>query len=142
MLDPAEPLPSRPSNWRSRWYSARRHAQSQPPPSSSSPPSPRNTQSQRPRNRVPPRQRRQQAERNSEQQYDPDKVGRCMWDSLKVFGLGLGASETEVKVKFRAMSRVYHPDKHNPDQAGMSNSQATAFFQLLNNAYSYLREVL
>ena len=30
--------------------------------------------------------------------------------TLKIFGLGLGASETEEKVKYRQMARVYHPD--------------------------------
>ena len=63
-------------------------------------------------------------------------------DSLKVLGLGLGASEAEVKAKYRALSRIYHPDKHDPVKTGMSDVEASDFFKLINNAQSYLREVL
>ena len=63
-------------------------------------------------------------------------------DSFKVLGLGLGASESEVKLRFRALSRVYHPDKHNPEQTGKTQEEAVALFQLINNAHSHLREVL
>ena len=65
-------------------------------------------------------------------------MGNVLYDSLKVFGLGLGASEAEVKVKYRAMSRLYHPDKHDPQKMGMSNAEATEFFKLINNAQAHL----
>ena len=65
-----------------------------------------------------------------------------MWDSFKVFGLGIGAGETRVKVQFRALSRIYHPIKHKPEQTGKTNEEAATFFQLINNAYSYLRDLL
>lgn len=61
---------------------------------------------------------------------------------MKVLGLGLGASETEVKVSYRAMSRRFHPDKHDSSETGMSDAEATEFFQLINNANSFLREVM
>ena len=60
--------------------------------------------------------------------------------SLKILGLGFGATEAELKHSFRRLSRVYHPDKHKPEETGLSLEEATAHFQLLNNAYSYLRE--
>ena len=63
-----------------------------------------------------------------------------MYDSLKILGLGFGATEAELKHSFRKLSRVYHPDKHKPEETGLSLEEATAHFQLLNNAYSYLRE--
>ena len=48
-----------------------------------------------------------------------------------ILGLGLGASETEIKVHYRQLARKYHPDKNNCD---------TKFFKLLNNANDYLKE--
>ena len=64
-----------------------------------------------------------------------------MYDLFKVLDLGIGASEMGVKVQLRKLSRLYHPDKHNPVQTGMTNAEVTSFFQFINNAYSYLREV-
>ena len=65
-----------------------------------------------------------------------------MYDSLKIFGLGLGASEAEVKIKYRQLSRMYHPDKHDPSKTGKTDSEAQHFMQLLNSAISYLREAM
>ncbi len=45
--------------------------------------------------------------------YDPEMVGRSLEHSFKALGIGLGATETEVKVKYRALARIYHPDKHD-----------------------------
>jgi curved DNA-binding protein CbpA len=45
-------------------------------------------------------------------------VGRSLEHSFKALGLGLGATETEVKVAYRALARIYHPDKHDPMQTG------------------------
>jgi len=39
------------------------------------------------------------------------------------------------------MVRKYHPDKNNPEESGRNHDEAITFFQLLNNAQSYLREV-
>ncbi|KAL7431045.1 hypothetical protein ACHAXH_001422 [Discostella pseudostelligera] len=44
----------------------------------------------------------------------------------------------EIKHQFRRLSLVYHPDKYNPT-LGITKELATAHFQLLNNAYTYLR---
>jgi DnaJ-class molecular chaperone len=64
-----------------------------------------------------------------------------MYNSLKILGLGLGASEREVKLAYqRLVASVYHPDKweHSPHTTGMTLPETTAHFQLLNNAQSFL----
>ena len=132
-IDPTKTPPPRLPEWNSRRYSRRNRT----PPPSQPPPPPR----QQRRNIVPPRQRIHQTN-DSERQYDPDKIGRCMWDSFRIFSLGIGASETEVKVQYRALSRIYLPDKRNSEQTGKGNREATLFFKLINNACSYLREIL
>jgi DnaJ-class molecular chaperone len=58
-----------------------------------------------------------------------------MYDSLKIFELGYAASYSEVKSQFRALARIYHPDKHNPEGTGMSHTDAKNFFQLINNIH-------
>ncbi len=62
--------------------------------------------------------------------------------SLRALGLGLGASKIEVRVAYRALARIYHPDKHDPAQTGMTHAQAADYFKIINNAQSYLREIL
>ena len=68
-------------------------------------------------------------------------VGHSLYDLFKLLDLGIGTSKMEVKVQFRKLSRVYHPDKHDSSQPEMASAEATAFFQLINNVYSYLKEV-
>jgi DnaJ-class molecular chaperone len=63
-----------------------------------------------------------------------------MFQSLTILGLGLGASETEIKVHYRQLARKYHPDKNNPAITGLDASESSVFFQLLNNAHEYLRD--
>ena len=65
-----------------------------------------------------------------------------MYDSFKILGLGLGATETDVKVAYRTLSRIYHPDKHDSSRTGMTNEEAPEHFKPINNANQYLREVL
>ena len=52
------------------------------------------------------------------------------------------ATEREVRVRYRLLARIYHPDVHKPESTGLSNKEAEAYFQLLNNAQSYLRSHL
>ena len=78
-------------------------------------------------------------ETHKKSDYNPIGVGRCKTDSLKVLGLTTQANDIEIKVKFRSLSRIYHPDKHQPHITGISNSEAILFFQMINNAYMFLR---
>ncbi|KAL7526244.1 hypothetical protein ACHAXR_001390, partial [Thalassiosira sp. AJA248-18] len=92
------------------------------------------------RNRAPPPPREQR--NNNKRDYIKENVGKVLYDSLKVLGLGLDASETEVKIKYRALSRLHHPDKHDTAKTGMTNQGASDFFKLINNAQAYLRQVM
>ena len=67
-------------------------------------------------------------------------VGRSMSHSLKILGLGLGASEMEIKVHYRQLARKYHPDKNGTTATGLTATEASDFFKLLNNANKYLKE--
>jgi DnaJ-class molecular chaperone len=60
---------------------------------------------------------------------------------LRILELREGATEGELKAAYQ-MSGIYHPDKHNSGFTGMSDEQAFEFFQHLNNAHSYLREIM
>ena len=87
------------------------------------------------RSKIPPL-RRESANTQGDRDYIAENVGDSLYDLIKVFGLGFGASETEVNMC------IYHPDKHDPTKTGMSNDKASDFFKLINNAQAYLREVL
>ena len=67
-------------------------------------------------------------------------VGQSMSHLLEILGLGLGASETEIKVHYRQLPRMYHPDKHDPAATRLTTAEASDFFKLLNNANEYLKE--
>jgi curved DNA-binding protein CbpA len=69
-------------------------------------------------------------------------VGRSLEHSFKVLGLGHGATETEVKLAYRALAQIYHPDKHDPTRTGMKQAVASEYFKIINNAQAYLCEVL
>ena len=68
------------------------------------------------------------------------EVGRSMFHSLTILGLGLGASETEIKVHYRQLARKYHPGKNDPAITGLTATEISDFFKLLNNAQAYLKE--
>ena len=69
-------------------------------------------------------------------------MGRNKGDSLKELGIKENATEREMKIKYRTLARVYHPDKHDPLKTGISNESAGDFFKLINNAHSFLRGIL
>jgi curved DNA-binding protein CbpA len=69
-------------------------------------------------------------------------VGRSLSNLFKVLGLGLGATEMEVKVQYRALSCIYHPDQHDSARTGLTHKTAADFFKLINNMQAYLQEVL
>ena len=77
--------------------------QQAPPP----PPPPR-------RDREPPPQRAEHRDRD----WIAANVGKVRYDSLRILGLREGATEGEVKAAYQAMSRIYHPDKHNSGFTG------------------------
>ncbi len=80
----------------------------------------------------------------NERGYIPENVGHAIYDSLKILGLGFGAFERDVKMAYRNLARIYHPDKWEESHhlTGMSLAETTMHFQLLNNAQSHLRQVL
>ncbi len=67
-------------------------------------------------------------------------VGRSMFHSLTILGLGLGASEMEIKVHYRQLVRKYHPDKNDITLTGLTTNEASDFFKLLKNANEYLKD--
>ena len=121
MLHPIEKLPTRPKRWNRIRQSVRNwnHVNTNMPQLSSphrnneaSPP-----RSNRRKRMTPSPQRNIRNNSNNNHQnreWVPENVGRVLNNSLKILGLGFGAFKTEVKVKCRALSIVYHPDKHNP----------------------------
>ncbi len=108
-----------------------RQDQQHSPPSPSPRPSPPRQQQPAP----PPPQA------GGERNYIPEQVGRCVYDSLKILGLGLGASERKIKLAYRQLACLYHPDKWEHAQAttGKTLEETIAHFQLLNNAQAFLR---
>jgi len=68
-----------------------------------------------------------------------EMIRRSLGASLQILDLGLGASEIEAKMKYRQLSRIYHPDKNNQATTGLTTDEATEFFKLLNNANEHLK---
>ena len=155
-------IPPRPDEWPRPRRSPRQH---DPPPREQQPfpPTPPRTQrasrqndpeqpdpdarQHRPPSNSPPRRRRPEPPpppSSGGRDYIPERVGHDMYDSLKILGLGLGASEREVKLAYRRLACIYHPDKweQSRQNTGLTLLETTAHFQLLNNAQSFLRQHL
>jgi hypothetical protein len=115
---------------------SRRRERHQPPPSPRSPP----MHEQQPQSTNPPNPAEYNPKRWLNDENFCTQVGRSMSQSLTILGLGFGASETEIRVHYRQLARKYHPDKNSPAITGLSASEASAFFQLLNNAHEYLKD--
>ena len=128
---PSPPTPPQTQRTRATEEPNSPEAPHSPPPHQSSPP-------RRQRPAPPPPQT------DNGRDYDPEQVGRSLYDSLKILGLGFGASEREVKLAYRRLACIYHPDKWEQTQGttGMTHAETTAHFQLLNNAQSFLRATL
>ena len=73
--------------------------------------------------------------------FDPEGVGRNMYDSLNILGLGYGASYAEVNAQYYKLALVYHPDKYHTG-LNMSEEDAAKHFRLVKDARNYLKEVL
>ena len=131
-----------------------RNIPSTPPPS---PPLPQRKNQQRQHTSTPPRHNQRQ--RNSPQNspppntspprngyyrdFDLEGIGLNLQDYLAILGYTLqdDISERHIRRRYMEMARKFHPDKNNPEESGSNQDEATVFFQLLNNAQSYLREV-
>ena len=71
--------------------------------------------------------------------YNLDDVGKTRKDSLGILNLVSYVTEREVKMNYRKIARIYHPDKHRPSSTNMSPDQAEEYFKLVNNTYAFLR---
>ena len=79
----------------------------------------------------------------AEWSFDPEGVGRNRKDSFGILELPLTATEREIKVQYRRLARIYHPDKYalasNEVSSRMTVLEAQQHFQMLGNAYDYVR---
>jgi hypothetical protein len=168
LLHPTTPLPTRPDDWGplpswQRRRAATGHQQSNNPPDRANehPDDDTGRDSHIPPQSPPPRPRRPppppprhppHAETATDDTaYDSKRwlndpafcsmVGRSMFHSLTILGLGLGASEMEIKVHYRQLARKYHPDKNDTTVTGLTTPEASDFFKLLNNANEYLKDI-
>ena len=70
-------------------------------------------------------------------------MGQTRRDSLGFLKLSSAATEREIKITYIRLARRYHPDKYNLASNDVSSEmtfvEAQQHFQLLNNAYEYLR---
>jgi len=85
-------------------------------------------------NATPPDPSRNHTQSN----YNLENVGKNRTDSLLALGLHFQATDGEIKHRFRRLSLIYHPDKYI-DTLGISKEEATSHFQLINNAYDFLK---
>ena len=46
--------------------------------------------------------------------YYVNRVGHTKSDSLDILNLSFAATEREMKVHYRRLARIYHPDKYDP----------------------------
>ena len=112
------------------------------PPNPPSPPRntpPQRSQRQRQQNKnLPPSPPRNNAK------YNPEGVGTNLRDSLGVLGFNLSnnVSERQVRRRYMDLARKYHPDKNVPAESGRNKEEATIYFQLINNAQQFLRNII
>ena len=126
--------PRRPAPPNSPPPSRTRNTQHTPTPPRRSAPQPS------PRREASPRQEESSRRNQSDQRnYDPEKVGHTKRDSLGILNIPMSATEREIKVQYRRLARIYHPDKFDPTTTEMSMFEAQEHFKQINNAYEYLR---
>ena len=105
-------------------------------------PNPKDQQQQTTPSNSSPRQRCQPAPRPPPSANDiPEQVGHNMYNSLKILGLGLGATERGVKLAYCRLARIYHPEKqeqihHNTGKWHLWNSTmpSHSYDSTFNNA--------
>ena len=119
-----------------------------PPPNRSAHPTPtppRNSRQQTsPPPRANPRSSNQSGTSSNNSNFLFDKIGKTKRDSLLFLNLPLDASERDVKIRYRHLARIYHPDKYDSQHqhTGMTLPQTVAHFQHISNAHSFLRDTL
>ena len=69
--------------------------------------------------------------------YDPEKVGYTKKDSLRILNITIStaAAKIEIKVQYRRLAKIYHPDKYDPTANEISIFEAQEHFKLINNTY-------
>ena len=66
--------------------------------------------------------------------FDEIGIGYNLYDSLGVFGLEMGATVREAKIRYRTLARRLHPYKHDPNVTGLTSEESVELFKLVNNA--------
>ena len=86
-----------------------------------------------------PRQEELSRRNQSDQwNYDPAKVGHTKRDSLGILNIPMSATEREIKLQYRRLAKIYHPDKFDPTTTEISMFKVQEHFKQINNAYEYL----
>ena len=72
-------------------------------------------------------------------------VGRNRKDSFGILELPMTATEREIRVQYRRLARIYHPDKYNLASNEVSSRmtvlEGQQHFQMISNAHDYLQGV-
>ena len=105
---------------------------SSPPASPREPPSP-----ETPPYHTPPRSQPPSPHRGTEN-FDKSGIGYNLYYSFGVLGIEMVATVREVKNRYRKLARRLHPDKHDPNDTGVTSEEAVKLFKLVNNAQQFL----
>ena len=70
--------------------------------------------------------------------FNPEGVGRNRTDSCRILRIPTTATEREIKVQYRRLARIYHPDKYDCLTNSMTSHEAQEHFKHLNNAYEFI----
>ena len=147
LTHPKTPLPERPEEWGPlpSWQAQHTNSTHKDDSDNSDSEDKHNNNHESNKNQPPP-----PPPQPTEQTYDPkqwlndhnmcEMVGHNLGPSLCILDLGLGASKIEVKLKYRQLSQINHPDKNNSATTGLTTDEASEFFKLLNNANKYLKD--
>ena len=84
----------------------------------------------------PLRSRRRQ--NNSNQ--PPSSPNNEILEAYNTLGLERNATEREIRIIFRQLSRTYHLDRHQSEKNEITNNEAQELFQAFNNAQEILIE--
>ena len=57
-----------------------------------------------------------------------------MYNPHEILGVEEGADESTIRKRFKSLSKIYHPDKHNNDPSSI------ALYQIIRNSYDNLKE--